>query len=151
MSPAMRLPMPPLMASLALAVTLLTRDLLPGLPQPGAGWAGLALGLAGLTLIGAAAARFFGQGTTVNPARPEASTALVTSGLNARSRNPMYIGEVLIVAAVGLAVNPLVGLPAAVAFWLFLDRVQIPAEERALHARFGAAYDRYCAKVRRWL
>lgn len=147
----MRLPMPPLMAALAIALTLLTRSLLPGLPQPGAGWAGLALGLAGLALIGVAAARFAGQGTTVNPARPEASTALVTTGLNAWSRNPMYIGEVMIVAAVGVAINPVVGLPAAAAFWLVLDRVQIPAEERALGARFGAAYDAYRARVRRWL
>jgi protein-S-isoprenylcysteine O-methyltransferase Ste14 len=147
----MRLPMPPLMAALAIAATLLTRGLRPGLPQPGATWAGLALGLAGLALIGAAAVRFFGQGTTVNPARPEASSALVTSGLNARTRNPMYIGEVLIVAGVAVAVNPVIGLPAAAAFWLFLDRVQIPAEERALAARFGPAYDAYRARVRRWL
>jgi protein-S-isoprenylcysteine O-methyltransferase Ste14 len=147
----MRLPMPPLIATLAVAATLLTRGLLPGLPQPVGAFAGLALGLAGLALIGVAAARFAGQGTTVNPARPEASSALVTSGVNARTRNPMYIGEVMIVAAVGVAVNPLVGLPAAAVFWLFLDRVQIPAEERALAARFGKAYDAYRARVRRWL
>jgi protein-S-isoprenylcysteine O-methyltransferase Ste14 len=42
-------------------------------------------------------------------------------------------------------------VPAAAVFWLYLDRVQIPAEERALAARFGAAYAAYRARVPRWL
>lgn len=147
----MRLPLPPLMAALAVAVILLTRGWMPG-PSGIAGWlAGGATGAAGLALILAAAGRFQGAGTTVNPARPERSTALVTTGPHAWSRNPMYIGEVMIVFAVGLAVNPLMGAVAAAAFWLFLDRWQIPAEERALSARFGPAYDAYRARVRRWL
>jgi protein-S-isoprenylcysteine O-methyltransferase Ste14 len=147
----MPLPLPPLLAGLAIAATVLTCGLVPLLPaQPGL-WAGLATGGIGLGLILAAAVQFARHRTTVNPARPERATALVMTGLNARSRNPMYIGEVLIVLAAGLAANPLVVVPAALGFWLFLDRWQIPAEERALRSRFGAAYQAYCARVPRWL
>lgn len=147
----MRLPMPPILTLLAVALTWVARGTLPELPAPLGPIAGAILGLAGLGLIGAAALRFVAARTTVNPARPETATALVTDGPNAWSRNPMYIGEVLIVLAIGLAVNPAVGAAAAAVLWLYLDRVQIPAEERALAARFGEAYAAYCARVRRWL
>ena len=147
----MRLPLPPILAASAMGVTWATRGWGPGLPAPWGLGLGAGLGLAGLALIGAAAARFAAARTTVNPARPERSAALVTTGPNAWSRNPMYVGEVLAVLGFALAVNPWVGVPAAAAFALFLDRVQIPAEERALAARFGAAYAAYRARVRRWL
>lgn len=147
----MPLPMPPILAALAIAATWATRGLLPGLPPPLGTLAGLALGALGLALILPAAWRFGRAGTTVDPSRPARASALVTGGLNARSRNPMYIGEVLIVLGFGLALNPVIGAPAALGFWLFLDRVQIPAEERALAARFGADYAAYRARVRRWL
>ena len=146
-----RLPLPPILLLLAIAVTYFTRDALPGLPPPLGHGLGLVLALIGFALLIPAAWRFGKADTTLDPSRPERSTALVTEGLHARSRNPMYIGEVLLVAAMGLAMNPAVGLPMAAGFWLFLDRIQIPAEERALRARFGAAYDSYAARVRRWL
>lgn len=147
----MRLPLPPILAALAMAATWASRDGLPGLPPPWGFWAGLVAVFAGLGLIAPAALRFWRAGTTVNPARPEAARALVTAGLNARSRNPMYVGEVLVVLGFGLAVNPGIGVLAAAGFWLFLDRWQIPAEERALSSRFGADYDAYRARVPRWL
>ena len=147
----MRLPLPPILAALAMAATWASRGWLPDLPAPFGFWLGLVAAAAGLALIAPAALRFWRAGTTVNPARPEAARALVTGGLNARSRNPMYLGEVLVVLGFGLAVNPGIGVLAAAGFWLFLDRVQIPAEERALAARFGADYDAYRTRVPRWL
>ena len=146
-----RLPLPPILLLLAIAATYFTRDALPRLPLPLGYGLGLATALAACALLFPAALRFGKANTTLDPSRPERSTALVTEGLHARSRNPMYIGEVLLVAAVALAMNPVVGLPAAAAFWLFLDRWQIPAEERALATRFGAEYADYCGRVPRWL
>lgn len=147
----MRLPMPPILAALAMLCTWAARGWLPGLPAPWGLAAGGLVALAGLGLIGAAAARFAAAATTVNPARPDRSAALVTTGPNARSRNPMYLGEVAVVLGFALAVAPLPGALAAAAFWLYLDRVQIPAEERALAARFGADFAAYTARVPRWL
>ncbi len=89
--------------------------------------------------------------TTVNPHKPETTTTLVTSGVYAWTRNPMYLG--LSILLLGWAIrlgtlSPLVGA------WLFIpliQRVQIRPEERALRMQFGEDYDRYCRRVNRWL
>jgi protein-S-isoprenylcysteine O-methyltransferase Ste14 len=87
----------------------------------------------------------------VNPRKPHEASALVTSGPYRFSRNPMYLADVLLLAAwaAWLAnAAALIGLPL---FIVYLNRYQIELEERALQARFGAAYAAYRATVRRWL
>ncbi len=89
--------------------------------------------------------------TTFSPLTPQRSSAVVTSGVYRITRNPMYLGLVLIL--LGLAVylaSPWV-LLGPVAFAAFITRFQIQPEERVLAERFGAAYTDYCARVRRWL
>ena len=114
-------------------------------------WAGaLALALAG-GLIALAGVREFARArTTVNPLAPERASALVTSGVFGYTRNPMYLGMLLVLAGwawwLGNAAAWL-GLPLAV---LALDVLQIQPEERVMRARFGADYARYTATVRRW-
>lgn len=94
----------------------------------------------------------FGRaGTTVNPLRPASSRALVTSGLHGVSRNPMYLGHALLLVAWACWLRhpaALVGVPLYMAY---VTRYQILPEERALSAMFGAAYEAYRARVRRWL
>jgi protein-S-isoprenylcysteine O-methyltransferase Ste14 len=89
--------------------------------------------------------------TTVNPTRPEASTALVRSGPFRISRNPMYLG--LLLALLGWAV--LLAAPwsliGPVIFVLYIQRFQILPEERVMTAKFGAEFERYRSTVRRWL
>jgi protein-S-isoprenylcysteine O-methyltransferase Ste14 len=109
--------------------------------------------LAGLGLAVAAAGvlEFFRAGTTVNPMRPAKVSSLVTSGIYRFTRNPMYVGDVLILAAVVVFfANPLC-LAAVALFIAWMNVLQIPAEERALRERFGEAYDAYRARVRRWI
>ena len=89
--------------------------------------------------------------TTVNPLRPEKASALVTSGIYRRTRNPMYVA--LAIALLGWVVwleHPLALLGVA-AFVAWINRFQIAPEERALRALFGPEFDRYCSEVRRWL
>ncbi|MCA1798044.1 MAG: isoprenylcysteine carboxylmethyltransferase family protein [Xanthomonadaceae bacterium] len=95
----------------------------------------LALLIAGIGLAAAGAISFERADTTVDPLHPERSTALVTSGVFRITRNPMYVGMALGVAA----------------FVVWIDRMQIPAEERALAAHFGPAFAAYRDRVRRWL
>jgi protein-S-isoprenylcysteine O-methyltransferase Ste14 len=109
--------------------------------------------LAGLGLAVAAAGvlEFLRAGTTVNPMRPRKVSSLVTSGIYGFTRNPMYVGDVLILAAVVVFfANPL-GVAAVALFIAWMNVLQIPAEERALRERFGEAYDAYRARVRRWI
>ena len=95
--------------------------------------------------------RFSRAGTTVNPLRPQNSSRLVVEGLNRYTRNPMYLGQqVLLFAWAAMLAHPLSALLAPL-FALYITRFQIVPEERALAAHFGAEYEAYRARVRRWI
>jgi len=89
--------------------------------------------------------------TTTNPLRPDAASALVVTGIYTRTRNPMYLGfVVMLLAWCAWLAHPvtLLGIPGFVAW---MNRYQIPAEERAIGALFGDEFEQYCARVRRWI
>jgi protein-S-isoprenylcysteine O-methyltransferase Ste14 len=94
---------------------------------------------------------FLRQRTTVNPLRPENASALVTGGVYRFTRNPMYVGMALLLAAWAVNLASLWPFLGPVAFVLYMNRFQIASEERALHARFGAEWSAYAARMRRWL
>jgi len=104
-----------------------------------------------MSLAGASARQFRRRGTTLDPLDPTAASVLVTTGPNAVSRNPMYVGLVGLLAANALRRGSWAALVPVVAFVLVTDRVQIASEEAALLARFGADYEAYRARVPRWL
>ena len=82
--------------------------------------------------------------------KPHASS-LVTRGVYAMSRNPMYLGGLIILfgwAIYLLNVLAFVFLPAYV---LYINRFQITPEERSLTSLFGQPYVAYQARARRWL
>ncbi|MDR1185973.1 MAG: isoprenylcysteine carboxylmethyltransferase family protein [Bifidobacteriaceae bacterium] len=102
-------------------------------------------------LMAAAAYEFRRARTTVDPMVPELASTLVTSGVLAASRNPMYLGFVGILVARALAHRSWKALVPAVAFAFAMDRWQIPAEEAALTDRFGRSYLGYRRDVPRWV
>lgn len=89
--------------------------------------------------------------TTVNPLKPETASALVVRGIYRVSRNPMYVGMLLVLLAWALYLSSPWTLLGPFAFVAYITRFQIVPEEHALAARFGASFADYCAKVRRWL
>lgn len=89
--------------------------------------------------------------TTVNPTRPEASTAIVSTGIYAFSRNPMYLGMLLVLAAWGAWLADPLALLGPPVFVLWMNLFQIRPEERALASRFGPVYQDYLRSVRRWV
>jgi protein-S-isoprenylcysteine O-methyltransferase Ste14 len=118
---------------------------------PARGPAVLATAAAGLAIDVAAFVHFRKAKTTINPMTPEATSALVSAGVYRLTRNPMYVGMLVMLIAWALwLANPLafILLPVFVAY---LNRFQILPEERALQARFGADFERYRASVHRWL
>ena len=76
---------------------------------------------------------------------------LVTDGVYAHIRNPMYLGNLLIVAGVAIASNSWPTILAGVPLALFMYICIIAAEERYLRLRFGPAFLTYCHDVPRWL
>jgi protein-S-isoprenylcysteine O-methyltransferase Ste14 len=113
--------------------------------------AAMLLWAAGLTLMLTAAWTLRRARTTLNPIDPERARHLVTHGLFARSRNPIYLADVLLLLGWALWLGQTSALLWLAAFVLWIDRWQIGAEERALTALFGDGYRAYCARVRRWL
>lgn len=110
------------------------------------GWLLFALALA---LAVAVAWRFKRAGTTIKPF--QRSSALVTDGLFAYSRNPIYLGMVVGLLGICLALGSLGPLLVVPPFVYILQSRVIAAEERMLEDAFGEAYLEYCRRVRRWL
>jgi protein-S-isoprenylcysteine O-methyltransferase Ste14 len=76
---------------------------------------------------------------------------LVTGGLFAHCRNPLYVGNLLILAGVGVAANSLLFLAIGMPLFLFAYRAIVAAEENFLHQKFGGQFEDYCARVNRFL
>ncbi len=125
----------------------------------GIGFSGRGYDVAGVTVaaVGMSFAvwglREFGRArTTFDPHRLEETSALVTSGPYRFSRNPMYVGLASVLTGLGLILGELLALVFGVLlFAVLLTVLQIRPEERMLSAKFGADYDSYRGRVRRWL
>ena len=89
--------------------------------------------------------------TTWRPMIPGRSTSLVSTGVYRLSRNPIYLGMLLVMLGLGVALASPAALAISAVFVLYLDRFQIGPEERVLSAILGREYLDYLASVRRWL
>ena len=95
-------------------------------------------------------ARLFGKrGTNLIPYNDP--NILVTEGWFRYTRNPMYLGFVVMLLGVAIGFGEAWGFLVPVVFAIVIDRSFIRFEEAAMHRVFGAAYDDYRRKVRRWL
>lgn len=106
--------------------------------------------LAGLMLACAGAWSFWRHRTTADPMRPERASALVDTGVFRWTRNPMYLGFVVVLLGVALRFDAWTSLPGPVLLAAWLQRFQIRPEERILRERFGRDFDTYCRRVPRW-
>ena len=146
------LPPPVVLALIAAAMWGIDRGLDTGrIAFTGQAPLAVALLAAGGGLMVAAAASMFAARTTINPMKPARASRLVTGGVFRWSRNPIYLGDLLILAALAVWLGQIANLALLPMFVAYIDRFQIRPEERVLAARFGAEYAAYRARVRRWL
>lgn len=110
--------------------------------------AGGGIMLAGLALLVVAGGLFSRAGTGVVPFRDV--KVLVTHGIYARTRNPMYLAMALVLAGVAVTVGALSALIVPPLFIAIVDWRYVRPEEILLHALFGDDYADYCARVGRW-
>lgn len=147
-----KIPPPVVMLLLCIAMWCVARAFPEArMPLSWLGAIGGVLILLGLTLELRPALQFARARTTVNPMRPATSAALVTSGFYRFSRNPMYVGQALLLLGVGCLLRNAYAFLALPALIGYITVFQILPEERALSAKFGAEYDAYRRRVRRWL
>ncbi|HWJ07114.1 MAG TPA: isoprenylcysteine carboxylmethyltransferase family protein [Steroidobacteraceae bacterium] len=151
---ALELKLPPAVVLLLVAFGMwLLGRVGPPLPLTDGVRALLAAGLlaAGIAVAAAGVVTFRRARTTVNPMQPDRVSSMVTDGIYRHSRNPMYLGMLLVLAAWAAwlaSVPALLGLPV---FVLYLTRFQIVPEERVLAQRFAVQYADYARSTRRWI
>ncbi len=142
---------PPLQFGIAVAAGVILDGNAPGwhdLTDP-LRLAGFLGGLAGLVLIAICLGLFRRFGTRPEPWQPD--QALIASGVYKFSRNPMYLGMALLCLGVAMLFKSSVGIILLGVALVVIDRYVVAREEAYLARRFGADYDAYRAKVRRWL
>ena len=76
---------------------------------------------------------------------------LVTGGLFAHARNPLYLGNLMILVGLLVMYNSWLGYLVALPVLVFFYAAIVASEEAYLRSRFGAAFDDYCKRVPRWL
>lgn len=76
---------------------------------------------------------------------------LVTDGIFKHCRNPLYIGNILLLLGLGIIANSLLFVLLMVPLFAFFYQAIVRAEEDYLKGKFGAAYEAYCQDVRRWI
>ena len=103
----------------------------------------------GLVLIVLTALQFRKARTSIIPHKtPE---RMITNGLFARSRNPIYLGDALILTGVILRFDAVLSLALVPIFIWWIERHFIVPEENRMRRAFRAEYARYEQKVRRWV
>ncbi len=111
----------------------------------------LVLAAIGIAIEAFSVLSFIRAKTTVNPLRPQRANALIISSMNRFSRNPMYLGMLLLLTAWALYWGHPGGALALILFVTFITHYQIKPEEAALEEKFGQDYLAYKSKVRRWI
>lgn len=127
---------------------------LPSIPLPGGRgipfmWIGFAVAAAGQAVrVATIGLRYIIRG---GRRRRVYAADLVTEGIFAHVRNPLYVGNILILLGLGVMANSLLFLLAAGPLFGFMYHAIVRAEEAFLEGKFGGAYHRYTEDVNRWL
>lgn len=151
---SLELKIPPVVVSAAVAAVMLgAARLVPsgGFRWPFASVVAIGLVAAGIAVAVAGVVSFRRAKTTVNPLQPAGASSLVATGIYRRSRNPMYLGMLLVLLGLGVALGNALSLALALLFVPLMNWLQIGPEEKILAALFGAEYLAYRTQVRRWL
>lgn len=146
-----KVPPPAIVIVMAVFMWLLSRAA-PSLhfELPAHNWLAVGLVVAGFVIGISGVVTFRKAKTTVNPLRPHASS-LVTWGVYAISRNPMYLGGLTMLLGWAILLSNALAFVFLPVYVLYLSRFQIAPEERVLTSLFGETYVAYQARTRRWL
>ena len=141
---------PPVWLAVFAAIAWSQARVLPGpVPSPWISGIGAVLVAVGLGLIAAAVWAFAKGRTSVIPHMTP--KAILTTGIFAFSRNPIYLGDALILFGLCLRWGAWPSLILVPLFLILIERRFILAEEARLEAGFPEAFAAYRARVRRWL
>jgi protein-S-isoprenylcysteine O-methyltransferase Ste14 len=94
---------------------------------------------------------FFRAKTSPDPTDPCGASTLVVTGVYRFTRNPMYLGDLLMLLGWAVYLGDVAAFALVPLFVAYIDRFQIAPEERAMSDLFGEHYAEYRSRVRRWI
>ncbi len=106
-------------------------------------------GIIGFLVMISAWLQFKKVGTAVCPTAT--SSKIVTNGIYKYSRNPMYLGMIIMLTGTSFFMGTIVSMIAPILMFLIIDKIFIPYEEEKLFFAFGEPYSLYIKETRRWL
>ena len=107
--------------------------------------------ISGLIIILSAIILFKKYQTTITPLNPSNATKLITDGIYKFSRNPMYLGLLLVLVGISIILNLIGGFFFILLFILYINLFQIIPEENAMADLFKDEFLEYKKNVRRWI
>ena len=107
--------------------------------------------ISGLIIILSAIILFKKYQTTITPLNPSNATKLITDGIYKFSRNPMYLGLLLVLVGISIIINLTGGFFFIILFILYINLFQIIPEENAMVDLFKDEFLEYKKNVRRWI
>ena len=110
---------------------------------------GAVVAMLGIALIVSARVHFMRTGQSPVPWKP--TPELIFAGPYRFTRNPMYVGAMFIMVGLGIALDAVVASLAAPIALLVVHFIAVRPEERYLREKFGAPYEEYLRRVRRYL
>jgi protein-S-isoprenylcysteine O-methyltransferase Ste14 len=141
--------LPPLWTIAAILLIFLINRLAPVLPLEISNlFASYLFGIVGIIIAVWAAYSFFKYKTTIEPG--ETPSTLLTTGPFRLTRNPIYLGMVLVTLAAAARWGHVFGYPVVIILYIVLDRRFARPEEKTLIETFGDKAQDYIASVRRW-
>ena len=105
----------------------------------------------GLIVIVSPVVDFIKSKTTINPVKFKNVNRLVTTGIYRYSRNPMYLGMILIIISTTVYYLNFLSIFSPLIFYIWINKFQINREEIFLEDKFGSEYLKYKSKTRRWI
>ncbi|MDA1027799.1 MAG: isoprenylcysteine carboxylmethyltransferase family protein [Bacteroidetes bacterium] len=107
--------------------------------------------LTGCALIFLGTWTFKKHATTLNPLTPRDASALVTSGVYRWTRNPMYLGMMIILVGWSIGLGNIGATALVLVFGAYITQFQIKPEEAILTDLFPDDYPVFCDRTNRWL
>ena len=95
--------------------------------------------------------KFIKSKTTIDPIKFKKVNKLIISGIYKYSRNPMYLGLLMIVISTSIFFLNILSITTPFLFYCWINRFQIKREEIFLTEKFGEEYMSYKTKTRRWI
>ena len=111
----------------------------------------VAIALLGFAISLVATFPFWHARTTMDPKHPAKASTLISAGIYRYSRNPRYLGVLIMLVGWAIYLGSLLSILCVFVFVAYLTRFQILPEERLLQEKFGTEFVSYKHSVRRWL